>query len=132
MRKGESPLGTGHGQQSKAGDDRRPSAVALKPVIAHLFLYVVSGIRKPAMTTTTNTNTNNSALELLTNEEAASLLGIRPNTLEIWRTKGKGPEFVKMGKQKQAPIRYLRQKIITWLPPSPSSQSALHNHPCAP
>jgi len=53
--------------------------------------------------------------DLLTNEEAAALLGIKPNTLEIWRTKGKGPEFVKMGKQKQAPIRYLRPKIFAWL-----------------
>ncbi len=28
--------------------------------------------------------------DLLTNEEAAALLGIKPNTLEIWRGKGKG------------------------------------------
>lgn len=53
--------------------------------------------------------------DLLTNEEAAAMLGIKPNTLEIWRTKGKGPQFVKMGKQKQAPIRYLRPKIFAWL-----------------
>lgn len=26
--------------------------------------------------------------DLLTNEEAAALLGIKPNTLEIWRGKG--------------------------------------------
>lgn len=53
--------------------------------------------------------------DLLTNEEAATLLGIKPNTLEIWRTKGIGPEFIKMGKQRQAPIRYLRPKIYEWL-----------------
>lgn len=54
-------------------------------------------------------------LELLTNEEAAAFLGIKPNTLEIWRTKGKGPEFIKMGSKKQAPIRYLKPKIFAWL-----------------
>lgn len=53
--------------------------------------------------------------DLLTNEEAAALLGIKPNTLEIWRTKGKGPEFVKLGHTKSAPIRYLRTKIFEWL-----------------
>ena len=71
--------------------------------------------------------TTNTALELLTNEEAASLLGIRPNTLEIWRTKGKGPEFVKMGKQKQAPIRYLRQKILAWLEAQSFASTSAYN-----
>lgn len=62
------------------------------------------------MTTVSNLNP-----DLLTNEEAAALLGIKPNTLEIWRTKGKGPTFIKMGEHKQAPIRYLRPKIYEWL-----------------
>ncbi|MFG9948002.1 helix-turn-helix domain-containing protein [Pseudomonas aeruginosa] len=53
--------------------------------------------------------------DLLTNEEAAALLGIKPNTLEIWRTKGKGPEFVKLGQTKSAPIRYLRTKIFEFI-----------------
>lgn len=55
------------------------------------------------------------SLDLLTNDEAAALLGIKPNTLEIWRTKGKGPEFVKLGHAKSAPIRYLRSKIIEFI-----------------
>lgn len=45
-------------------------------------------------------------MKLLTNIEVADMLGIKPNTLEIWRLKGKGPKFKKMGKEKQAPIRY--------------------------
>ena len=53
--------------------------------------------------------------DLLSNEEAAALLGIKPNTLEIWRTKGKGPEFVKLGHTKSAPIRYLRTKIFVFI-----------------
>ncbi|MFT3963730.1 helix-turn-helix transcriptional regulator [Propionivibrio sp.] len=52
---------------------------------------------------------------LLTNNQAAEMLGIRPNTLEIWRHKGKGPKFVKMGEEKQAPIRYRAIDILEWL-----------------
>ncbi|QPC01725.1 helix-turn-helix domain-containing protein [Xylella fastidiosa subsp. multiplex] len=53
--------------------------------------------------------------DLLTNEEAAALLGIKPNTLEIWRGKGKGPNFIKMGPAKQDPIRYHIDEIKAWL-----------------
>jgi len=53
--------------------------------------------------------------ELLDNEQTAALLGIKPNTLEIWRCKGKGPEFVKMGDTPQAPVRYQRSEVSRWL-----------------
>jgi predicted DNA-binding transcriptional regulator AlpA len=53
--------------------------------------------------------------DLLDNEQTASLLGIKPNTLEIWRHKGKGPRFVKLGHAKQAPIRYQRSAVAEWL-----------------
>lgn len=52
---------------------------------------------------------------LLDNEQTAALLGIKPNTLEIWRHKGKGPAFVKMGDTPQAPVRYLRSVVTEWL-----------------
>jgi predicted DNA-binding transcriptional regulator AlpA len=53
--------------------------------------------------------------ELLDNEQTAALLGIKPNTLEIWRHKGKGPEFLKLGDTPQAPVRYLRSEVTAWL-----------------
>lgn len=53
--------------------------------------------------------------ELLDNEQTATLLGIKPNTLEIWRCRGNGPNFVKMGASKQAPIRYRRLVVMRWL-----------------
>jgi hypothetical protein len=53
--------------------------------------------------------------ELLDNEQTAALLGIKPNTLEIWRCKGKGPEFVKMGDTPQAPVRYQRSVVLEWV-----------------
>ena len=61
------------------------------------------------MTDTMNLN------ELLDNEQTATLLGIKPNTLEIWRCRGIGPNFVKMGTSKQAPVRYQRGEVASWL-----------------
>ena len=52
--------------------------------------------------------------DLLSNKEAAGLLGIRPNTLEIWRVLGKGPAFLKLGDQPQSTVRYLRSTIVAW------------------
>lgn len=53
--------------------------------------------------------------DLRNNDETAALLGIKPNTLEIWRGKGKGPKFIKLGDSKQAPIRYRDSDIDEWL-----------------
>ena len=33
----------------------------------------------------------------LNNEEAAAYLNVRPNTLEVWRCKHKGPRYSKIG-----------------------------------
>ncbi len=33
----------------------------------------------------------------LNTQEAAAYLGVRPNTLEVWRCKHKGPRYAKMG-----------------------------------
>ena len=53
--------------------------------------------------------------ELLTNEQTATLLGIKPNTLEIWRGKGKGPTFIKLGDHPSSPIRYQRSRVAGWI-----------------
>ncbi len=53
--------------------------------------------------------------DLLDNEQTAALLGIKPNTLEIWRCRGRGPNFVKMGDTPQAPVRYQRSVLMDWL-----------------
>jgi hypothetical protein len=77
--------------------------------------------------------------ELLDNEQTAAMLGIKPNTLEIWRLKGKGPPFVKLGPAKQSPVRYERSEVVRWLreqsfaSTSAYSQAALSNlrrHAC--
>lgn len=53
--------------------------------------------------------------DLLNSAETAALLGIKINTLEIWRTKGQGPAFIKLGNAPQAPVRYRRAEVVAWL-----------------
>lgn len=53
--------------------------------------------------------------DLLTTAETAAHLGIKINTLEIWRTKGRGPEFIKLGDAPQAPVRYRKSAVVAWL-----------------
>ena len=45
-------------------------------------------------------------MPLLNNAQAASLLGITPNTLKFWRHKSRGPKFVKLGDAPQAGVAY--------------------------
>lgn len=49
--------------------------------------------------------------ELLTTVEVAQYLRIRVNTLEQWRSRGKGPAFVRVGRR----VRYRRREIDRWL-----------------
>ncbi len=50
--------------------------------------------------------------DLLTTEEAAKRLGIRPNTLAHWRLNGKGPRFLKVGRMH---VRYRPEDIERWI-----------------
>lgn len=49
--------------------------------------------------------------EFLNTKQAAEYLGLKPNTLDIWRQVGKGPAFVKVGRY----VRYRRRDIDTWI-----------------
>ena len=53
-------------------------------------------------------------MTLLTNAQAASLLGITPNTLKFWRHKGRGPKFVKFGDSPRAGVAYDEADLIAW------------------
>lgn len=53
-------------------------------------------------------------MTLLNNAQAASLLGIAPNTLKFWRHKGRGPAFVKLGDAPQAGVAYDEADVIAW------------------
>jgi hypothetical protein len=63
--------------------------------------------------------------DLLDNEQTAALLGIKPNSLEKWRAKSKGPAFIKMADTPQAPVRYSRLVVMEWL----ARRSFAREHP---
>ena len=37
--------------------------------------------------------------KLLNTAEAAEILGLKPNTMEIWRSHGRGPSYKKIGRK---------------------------------
>lgn len=49
--------------------------------------------------------------KLLSQEEAAVVIGVKPTTLSSWRHYGKGPRYVKVGRS----ARYKLQDIENWL-----------------
>ena len=48
-----------------------------------------------------------SPIKLLNNAQTAELIGVRPNTLEIWRIQGKGPAYRKVGRL----VRYIEAEV---------------------
>jgi predicted DNA-binding transcriptional regulator AlpA len=60
-------------------------------------------------------NTMSQHDDLLTSAETAAILGIRGNTLEIWRGKGKGPIYVKLGEGPRGAVRYRRSDVVAWI-----------------
>jgi predicted DNA-binding transcriptional regulator AlpA len=50
-------------------------------------------------------------MKLLTNVQTAALLGLKPNTLEIWRVHGRGPVFRKLGRT----VRYAEVDVLAWI-----------------
>ena len=44
---------------------------------------------------------------LLTAREVATILNVTHQTLWRWRQAGEGPAYVRLGKTKHAPVRYL-------------------------
>ncbi|MBN8501533.1 MAG: helix-turn-helix domain-containing protein [Sphingomonadales bacterium] len=60
---------------------------------------------------------------LLSVEQAAAHIGVSPWTLRKWRTKGKGPCFVRLGCALGA-VRYRRQDLDAYLEASVVDPSA--------
>jgi predicted DNA-binding transcriptional regulator AlpA len=46
-----------------------------------------------------------------TQEEAATIIGVKPTTLAMWRHKGKGPRYLKIGRS----CFYRESDIEAWL-----------------
>lgn len=52
---------------------------------------------------------------LLTTNELAAMLKIKPRTLEDWRLDGKGPNYIKLGKGPTARVLYRLEAVESWL-----------------
>ena len=48
---------------------------------------------------------------LIDTRQAAEALGMSPDTLALWRSKGEGPPFVKLGRA----VRYRRADLDAWV-----------------
>lgn len=67
------------------------------------------------------------SVTLLNTAETAELLGLRPNTLELWRVAGRGPTYKKVGRA----VRYVEVEVLKWLEDqtrSSTSQSVRREH----
>ena len=51
------------------------------------------------------------ALDLMEPKEVAELLGVTEGTLVNWRTKGRGPRYIKSGKA----VKYRRAAVAEWI-----------------
>jgi hypothetical protein len=45
----------------------------------------------------------------LSNERTAEILGVRPQTLATWRSKGRGPKFRKSGRRVEYTPRFIKE-----------------------
>ena len=48
-------------------------------------------------------------VEYFDNDQAAEFLGLKPSTLEIWRCRGEGPHFIRVGRKIMYSVEDLRQ-----------------------
>jgi hypothetical protein len=71
---------------------------------------------------------------LLSNAQAATLLGITPATLRFWRCKGRGPRYVKLEQRQQAHVFYDEAEVLAFREARTfrSTSAATVHHPDSP
>jgi len=52
---------------------------------------------------------------LLRTTDAARLLGIKPATMKVWRHRGTGPAFHRIGSGATSPVAYRFSDLMAWL-----------------
>jgi hypothetical protein len=53
--------------------------------------------------------------QLLSLQQAAEILGIRPETLRKWKAQGVGPAWVLAGPRRRGLIKYRREDLLNWI-----------------
>ena len=92
-------------------------------------VYLAARYRKWAETARLLSGTipMNISVKPLNNEQAASLIGIAPDTLRIWRVHGKGPKFVKLGDNKRSSVMYYEADVLAWLDERKFTSTSAYN-----
>jgi predicted DNA-binding transcriptional regulator AlpA len=49
--------------------------------------------------------------KLMDDDETGAFIGAKPSTLAVWRCKGIGPEYIKVGRL----VRYRLSAVLAWL-----------------
>jgi len=57
----------------------------------------------------------NETTQLLTSVQTAQLIGVKPQTIRLWRLQGKGPTYVRLGDSPKARVGYFESDILDWL-----------------
>ena len=53
--------------------------------------------------------------DLMNTEDAATYLSLGKSTLDIWRGKGTGPRYVRLGDTEHSKVAYRREDLDRWL-----------------
>jgi len=56
-----------------------------------------------------------SSLKLLSSKHAAEILGVKPATLKVWRWRGTGPKYLKLGDKPGSRVMYDIRDLQNWL-----------------
>lgn len=48
-------------------------------------------------------------------EQAAAMIGVTAGTLKTWRWLGKGPNYMKIGTDRQSRVRYDVEDVLAWI-----------------
>lgn len=86
------------------------------------------------MSTPTESDYQDFADRLLRSAEAAALLGVKPQTLAVWRLRGCGPKFIRCGRGPSSPVAYRRSDLDAWLAArtfASTSEETAHRKPAA-
>ena len=59
--------------------------------------------------------TRGDSIQLLTSVQTAKLIGVKPQTLRLWRLQGRGPSYIRLGDSPKAGVRYSELDILDWL-----------------
>lgn len=53
--------------------------------------------------------------DMIDTRTAAAMVGVAPVTMQVWRGRGKGPRYYKVGPSRTGAVRYRRGEVLRYL-----------------